>query len=118
MSKYAQWIDDYQGEVCGMCASLSQQMVDAFPELKRVRGHYIDPLWGPREHWWCVAPDGSIVDPTASQFPTKGGGTYVPHVEGSPEPTGKCLDCGGYCFNGDTFCSPECERSTRSYLGI
>lgn len=40
-------------------------MVEAFPELKRVRGHYHCPwLSKAQPHWWCVDPDGNIVDPT------------------------------------------------------
>jgi hypothetical protein len=115
---YTEWIETYQGQVYGMCASLTQQMIEAFPELKRVRGHYLDPVWGRREHWWCVAPDGSIVDPTKSQFPSKGMGPYKEHVEGTPEPTGKCHNCGDYCYNGHSFCSLECEKDTMMDMGF
>lgn len=117
--KYAIWILDRIADSTGKCAERTEEIVSAFPELKRVRGHYICPQWGEREHWWCVAPDGEIVDPTAFQFPSKGIlGEYREHIEGSPEPTGKCHNCGGYCFNGDWFCSEKCERETMVAMGF
>lgn len=99
----------------GACLEVTLLMAAAFPELRRVRGHYHDAS-GTYPHWWLVTKDGAVVDPTSGQFPSLGGGEYVEHIEGDPEPTGKCLDCGGYTYNGDTFCSPECERATAAYM--
>ena len=45
----------------GHCEAFAKLMVQDFPELKLVRGHYLDAEWGERCHWWCVAPDGTIV---------------------------------------------------------
>lgn len=115
---YAEWIAENVAETYGRCAEMTLAMVTQFPELRRVRGHYHCRFWGAREHWWCVAPDGKIIDPTAAQFPSKGHGEYIEHIEGSPEPTGKCPDCGGYTYKGNTFCSPECEESTMTDLGF
>ena len=118
--EYQNWIDAQGGEmeVMGRCAELTIRMVKAFPELRRVRGHYHCPFWGRREHWWCLTPTGDIVDPAVAQFPSKGVGEYVLHVEGSAEPTGKCADCGEYTYNGDSFCSLECERATMESMGF
>ena len=129
MTKYNEWIvaNGFDGElaVLGRCEETTVAMVTAFPELKRVRGHYICPWWGRRAHWWCVTPEGAIVDPTAAQFPSynaafqsKGAGEYVPWTEGAPEPTGKCLDCGEEVFGGANFCNEECERSTMEDMGF
>jgi hypothetical protein len=118
---YEEWITaNYptQESAYGNCSEATLRMVGAFPELKRVAGHYYDISWGEREHWWCVAPDQRVVDPTASQFPTRGRGTYVELDPNDPRPTGQCLDCGDYVYDGKTFCSPECERATRAYMGI
>jgi len=63
----------------GKCKEMSEDMIAKNPELKLVRGHYYCPIWNRDEpHWWCVAPDGTIVDPTARQFPSKGMGMYTP----------------------------------------
>lgn len=64
-------------------------MAEEFPELRVVKGTAIIPGVGgltylqfdpealahperypPAEssHWWCVAPDGTILDPTGDQF--------------------------------------------------
>ena len=123
---YAEWIADYERRelaavrligaddctleerlvfaVRGRCATASAAMVAVFPELRRVRGHYNGV-----PHWWCVAPDGTIVDPTARQFVP--GGTYVEYH--GPDPLGKCMNCGALVWTplpgGDTSaCSDEC----------
>lgn len=96
----------------GKCAEITLQKQKQHPELKRIRGHYDCPIWGKRKHWWLIDIDGKIIDPTKAQFPSKGIGKYIPWIEGSPEPTGKCLECGDYTFNSQHFCSSECERKT------
>ena len=70
-------ISDYT-KYRGQCKIMCDALVAEDPSLRLERGHYIDPLWGPQEHWWCVKPDGSIVDPTAKQFPSKGSAEYIP----------------------------------------
>jgi hypothetical protein len=57
---------------------MSEALIEDDPTLTLVRGHYLDPIWGEQEHWWCVKPDGTVVDPTAKQFPSKGNGVYIP----------------------------------------
>jgi hypothetical protein len=114
--RYKNWIiENVPGDGYGMCAEATEAMAEAFPELQRVRGHYYCMVWGEREHWWLKTADGSIVDPTAAQFPTKGTGKYVPWTEGEREPTGMCPECGGYCYDGDTFCSENCGISYVAY---
>lgn len=93
----------------GKCAEITLEIVQRDPTLTRVRGHYLCPIWGSREHWWLKTRDGVIVDPTSNQFPSKGGGEYQEWDEGSPEPTGNCMNCGEYVFNGEYFCSFSCE---------
>lgn len=130
---YAEWIADYEQAllrqvrllgaeelteaeriaivVRGTCREATEAMVKAFPELRRVRGHY---SWCP--HWWCETPDGTVVDPTARQFTS--GGVYVEYT--GPEPLGKCMNCGDYVWtalpNGDTSaCSDECLKELEVY---
>jgi hypothetical protein len=116
--EYAAWIDatyPTRESAYGQCDEATARMVAAFPELKRVRGHYHCILWGERAHWWCVSPEGDIVDPTARQFPSRGG-HYEPWQEGEPEPTGMCPECGGLCYEGASVCSDECGRAYTAYL--
>lgn len=110
---YDQWIQNNIPEnSIGLCAALSLEMQKVFPELERVRGHYVCPFWGNREHWWLVTSDGTIVDPTVEQFPSKGLGDYIEWEEGASEPTGECYNCGDYTFNDESFCSSTCEQTT------
>jgi hypothetical protein len=73
----------------GKCKEMSEALVFADPTLTLVRGHYLCPYWGKQDHWWTVKPDGTIVDPTVLQFPSKGAGEYVP-FNGMVE----CTQCG------------------------
>jgi hypothetical protein len=114
---YREWIAaNVTGNVFGKCYDWSCDMADAFPELRLVRGHYYCTAWGERAHWWLVAPDGSIVDPTAEQFPSRGAGEYIELDLNAPVPTGKCLNCGELVYQGDSVCSPECYAATVSFL--
>jgi hypothetical protein len=119
-TKYSNWIAANVTAAYGRCDKLTQQMAESFPELTRVRGHYHCVHWGERAHWWLVAPDGAIVDPTAGQFPSKGRGPYVPWDESQPEPTGMCPNCGGSVYNGGTVCSDVCahEFAASCLLGV
>lgn len=110
-SEYIRWIEDNVQDPYGGCREITQKMSKAFPELKRVRGHYYCLVWGERQHWWLRTPEGKVVDPTAAQFPSKGCGEYVEWIEGESEPSGKCLNCGDLFYNGGNFCSIACERA-------
>lgn len=96
----------------GKCKEMAEAAIAADPSLTLVRGHYYCPIWNSDEaHWWTVKPDGTILDPTALQFPSAGHGTYTPF-------TGvvACSECGkevkeeeasfesNYCF-----CSYRCH---------
>lgn len=99
----------------GTCREASEALVACHPELKLVRGHYECPIWGSQPHWWCVAPDGTVVDPTVEQFPSNGFGAYIPWDESKKEPTGKCLNCGDYVY-GDPVCSDDCGKMMADIL--
>ena len=68
--------------------------------------------------WWLVDTDGQIVDPTRAQFPSKGFGTYVQWDENQKEPTGSCMNCGTYCYDGDACCSTGCFRLVCNDMGV
>lgn len=102
----------------GRCKEITALMQEKFPGLKLIRGHYLCPVWGRRAHWWLVDENDDIIDPTAIQFPSFGGGTYLPWDETKPEPTGKCMNCGTYCFLGSTACSKECYHEICRYYQI
>jgi hypothetical protein len=112
---YRAWIEANVPDPVGACAEATLAMLGAFPDLKRVRGHYYCPAWGQREHWWLVTADGTIIDPTAHQFPSLGAGLYVPWDEDRVEPTGICANCGDYVFGGGTCCSQACNRAYAAY---
>lgn len=114
--KYEAWIAENVPEDCkNLCEEVTEVMVGVFPELTRVRGHYIDLLVGRRPHWWCVTLEGEIVDPTASQFAPCG--DYEPLDESKGEPTGICPNCGdGVCYDGAGVCSDRCHHQYLAYL--
>lgn len=112
---HTRWIAENVTEVYGTCADVTAEMAIVFPDLKRVRGHYYCPIWGERDHWWLVAGDGQIVDPTAAQFPSGGLGVYVEWEDGAAEPTGMCPQCGGPVYDGGTCCSESCHMAYVAY---
>lgn len=95
----------------GKCKEMSEALVAADPSLTLVRGYYHDPAWGEQQHWWTKKPDGTIVDPTKDQFPSKGQGQYV-EFDGTVE----CAECGQRVKEEEAdidgsyaFCSYECH---------
>lgn len=122
--RYVEWIVAYvereKNFVRGKCFEAVQQMTSAFPELKPVCG-FVETTWGNDQHHWCVAADGSIVDPTRAQFPVVF--SYEALDPSDPAtlariPTGVCMDCGDSVYDGSTFCSMACERSTCASMGL
>jgi hypothetical protein len=90
-SCYLGWIYKYVAVhpiLRGGCAGATLEMIQEFPELKRVAG-----FANGAEHFWCVAPDETILDPTAGQFV---GLTieYRPFQPGDVVKVGRCMDCG------------------------
>lgn len=98
----------------GQCEVQSKAMKEFFPELKLVRGHFDDAIRGKCEHWWLTDEQGNIIDPTRIQFCPVG--EYIPWDESAPEPTGKCPNCGEYCYHGNGTCSDKCSKEYLSYL--
>lgn len=121
---YADWITAYLAVtpvVRGQCAAATAWMQQSFPELRRTCGFVTDAREHRAEHWWCVAPDGSIVDPTASQY--FGIETYEEYRAGMPTRVGKCADCGEYIWGvdgsalyGGGFCNEACATRFMEYL--
>ncbi len=101
---------DYE-QYRGKCKELAEQWVAEHAEYTLVRGSYFCPIWNREEaHWWTTAPDGSIHDPSAKQFPSKGLGLYTP-FDGYLE----CAECGQLIEETDAigygnyaFCSGGC----------
>ncbi len=60
----------------GQCRQMCDAAIQADPTLTLVCGWYHCPFNGKEQHWWTVRPDGTIFDPTAAQFPSKGRGEY------------------------------------------
>lgn len=115
---YLDWIKNYKEKqpfIRGKCYSATLEMAEEFPELRQERG-YVTDILGEHQHWWCVEADGSIVDPTDSQFYEIIDYDAYNEEKHGPLPTGKCMDCGGYVYNDDYFCDKECERKTLEYL--
>ena len=102
--------NDYQ-KYRGKCKEMSEALVAVDPTLTLVRGHYHCLVWGKQPHWWVKRPDGTVVDPTKDQFPSKGAGEYV-EFDGNIE----CSNCGKPMKEEDAdiegnyaFCSYECH---------
>lgn len=128
---YDEWIEDFVSKVRfrtadgkaylrGLCEHASAKMVEAFPELTRVRGHVgPTPSWQDEPHWWCVTATGEIIDPTKAQF-TWAEIHYAPFDEklAASLPTGKCHDCGGRLYYNADYCNERCAARTAAYLGM
>jgi len=84
-------------------------MNKVFPELKRVRGHFICPYKGKSEHWW-LKNNNKIIDPTRSQFAYYSDEQYEEIDETKEQPTGKCHVCGDYCYKDRYTCSEYCSK--------
>lgn len=95
----------------GKCKELAEQAVRDNPVLVLVRGYYHCPLWGKQAHWWCKSLDGTVVDLSVRQFPTKGAGAEYEEFDGSVE----CEYCSKsvpedklYRVDQHAYCSYEC----------
>ena len=95
----------------GKCKELAEQAVIADSTMRLVRGWYWCPLWGKQAHWWCVKPDGTIVDPSVKQFPTGGAGATYEEYDGTIE----CEYCkkvvnenDAYAYAQHRYCSDIC----------
>ena len=111
--KYQNYINDLNityEKAYGNCKKVCEKMNKQFPELILTRGHYYCAVWGERMHWWLQTTEGEIIDPTATQFPTKGHGVYDQWDETQKEPTGKCPNCGEYCYEGEQV-HRECHNA-------
>lgn len=116
---YEQWIEAYVAAqpgrfVRGKCDKATQEMVKAFPELRRAAG-FVFSTFGREQHWWCVDPNKNVVDPTREQFQVVF--EYEELDLNDPEtrkrvPTGVCMNCGEDTYEGKTFCSDDCENIT------
>jgi hypothetical protein len=118
---YEEWIADFRRHnvwVRGRCREATEALCEAFPELKPVAG------WANNaEHWWCVAPDGTIIDPTVSQF-TSPILTYVAWKPGDLIRVGRCMNCGEdimervETLRGDRkcICSDDCSAEFNESL--
>lgn len=121
-TEYEEWIREYaaarDGNVRYRCQGASNEMVEAFIELRLVRGYVVHKTGWKTAHWWCETSEGVVVDPTAAQFDDIE--TYEEYDEEKhgPLPTGKCMDCGAFVYDGghNGFCDDRCQRATEHYL--
>jgi len=125
--EYAAWIAAFakrhHDRLYGTCQSATREMVETFPELKAIPGHVMVAPAGRVEHWWCVTPQGEIVDPTAGQFGA-GVGEYIPWTPGTQVRVGRCMNCGEDIYKAvealggdrECICSPECHREMAESL--
>jgi len=113
--KYINQLNMTYEKAYGNCEKVCRKMQRQFPELQLIRGHYYCIVWGERTHWWLQTECGDIIDPTAIQFPTNGSGVYEPWDETQEEPTGKCIQCGEYCYKG-IYIHQECQEAFKKCL--
>lgn len=124
ISKYKEWISNNiksREDYWRKCVPVTLRMKEDFPELVRVRGHYHDYLY-PQPHWWLRTESGTIVDPTYKQFNGCGENDELsgPHelyeeIDEENVPTGKCPNCGDYCYDNKFCCSENCYSEYRVY---
>lgn len=99
-------------EFRGRCKEMSEAACSEDTTLTLVRGHYFCPMWNTDEpHWWCVRQDGTILDPSKNQFPSRGLGIYTP-FDGRVS----CAECGKEIDEDEArfdsnyaFCSTRCN---------
>lgn len=103
-------------DVRGACLEATEAMKMHFPELRRVRGFVTLMDGSEHAHWWLVAPDGEIVDPTRAQF-DPAIALYDPLDESKPEPVGKCANCGELAYDEKLIpvCSEKCGIEYAAY---
>ena len=110
---YQDWIKKYYPtpeSAHSQCAEATIKMSLEFPELRRVRGYALVGI-DFRAHWWCVTPDGTIVDPTMQQW-TLTPLQYDAIPDDTEEPHGKCYECGSLLFRSkgdDSYYCRECK---------
>lgn len=100
----------------GKCKEACEALQKVMPELILVRGWYNQPEW-PRtscQHWWLKTPEGTIIDPTALQFPMPNIVGYYEEFDGICV----CEECGNEVKEEDAMfagrypvCSGECYRA-------
>jgi hypothetical protein len=126
---YSEWIkknySTYQSALAN-CQSACKAMVKEFPELKITNGFAHFLTCGPRAHWWLIAPDGSIVDPTAHQFPDYLGSPIMHYEEIDDDhdarkyPQQRCMNCGEYYYQKPelkgVMHTKQCERELSEWL--
>ena len=105
--RYEAWITANVSDPHGRCFEWSVAMRARFPELRQAKGWYHELGGTSHCHWWCVAPDGTVVDPTRGQFMFFG--DYEEITDPDRLPTGECMNCGGACFKGRPVCCGSCE---------
>lgn len=123
--EYDEWIRGYYerhgGFVRGKCQKAVEEMKAAFPELRIVAG-FAHVSWGRDQHWWCIAPDGTVVDPTAAQFPLPI--RYEELDLNDPKtrervPISKCMNCGKETYTSSLsadMCSQTCADDFVAFL--
>lgn len=122
---YAEWIQAYVVRnnhfVRGKCKEAVEEMVTAFPELRKAAG-FAHTDEGEAQHWWCIAPDGEVIDPTRSQYMVVL--EYEELDVNDPAtrarvPIGKCANCGRETYEKDyssEICSKLCADKYMAYL--
>lgn len=126
LQKYNEYIESHHGtyeKTYGKCREACEAMAKEFPELRIAKGHADTLGWGRRAHWWLVADNGSIIDPTRKQFP--GVYNYDEWEPGKEVCVGKCCNCGGEIWEAvqdlehienKMLCGPSCERAYQIYV--
>jgi hypothetical protein len=126
--KYRAWEREYikslgtyvntgRPRIHGMCDHATEAARAAFPELIRCRGYV---AFGRGPHWWCVAPDGTIIDPTRTQWdpmPTAADYVFLDESTADRLPR-KCWGCGDDAFGQHPVCSMDCARGVADDMGI
>ena len=123
------WNDAYHGDTRLTCREATAEMVNVFPELRRVRGFVFltengEQLPGGYPHWWCVMAGGPIIDPTKAQF--EGFDIVYKELDESlGEPIGKCMNCGTLVQAEDVLesgasclCSRKCAEQFATSMGV
>lgn len=107
MEQYRLWITENVSNPYRQCKFYSELMCKKFPELRLVRGWYVDTSGTRHPHWWTQLGD-TIIDATVAQYALSG--VYEEFT--GPEPVGKCMECGDLYYDKvfAHFCSTLCHE--------
>lgn len=118
------------------CVGFTEKLAKLHPELTLQAGFvhfktFADQGFKGSEHWWCLTPEGQIIDPSVAQFGEVTEANPLVYTPFNPDThkiiIGKCMNCGweiygleaegplSVCRPQDNDTDQDCEAELRRY---